>query len=571
MRMNAANRGSANHRGKPGWRLIVPAVCLGLLGLFYGEEDWRGRHAWEQSKHALASQKIPLNWTNYLPAAIPEDQNVFGVPEMLKWFSYNNGAGWIDFARVLPSPTFPGFDITSNTATMTVAEIVIGQPGTATPDNFTELPWTDPAARSKAAELINRALGPIAKAPQSPIGVGLMLHDPYEVRPARVFIRCPTTPSEKELKEFLPDSIIQANAGLPERVLKFESDGDGSYRVTIPQLARAADYLAWSDGLELQFAVLRRALQRPYAQLPGIYANPHTVPGVNFIAVRNLAQTLGARAQCHLLLGRPEDALNDLTLVESFCNRILAEQHPATLLSAMVNQAVQGLYATQIGEGLRLKAWREPQLIALEEQLKTVDVFGPVKEAFTLEAVITHRTLESVPSAGMVRRTVLARLYPSGWGYQHVAARLDLDFGRLSCFDTANQVIFADKVSAASKQGQALEHGAYGFVESIGQVAFERASQNTAHNQTEINEALIACALERFHLAHHEYPENLDALVPQFLDTLPHDVIGGQPFHYRHTSDGAFVLYSVGWNGRDDGGVRGGPSPNADSDWVWPD
>jgi hypothetical protein len=171
----------------------------------------------------------------------------------------------------------------------------------------------------------------------------------------------------------------------------------------------------------------------------------------------------------------------------------------------------------------------------------------------------------------MVKRTAFARLYPSGWGYQHLAARLNLDFGRLSCFDTANQVIFADRVAAASKHAHAFDQGAYGVVGSLAQLNFERACQNTAHSQTEIVEALTACALERFRLAHGEYPENLDALVPQFLDTVPNDVIGGRPLHYRRATGGMFVLYSVGWNGRDDGGVRGQPLPSTDGDWVWPD
>jgi hypothetical protein len=569
--MNAANPGLTNRRHKPRRWYIVSAVCLVLVGLFYAEENWRGKRTWEICKNALKTRGIPLNWTNYIPAGVREDQNIFGVPEMVTWFSYEHGAGWSDFARALPSPTYPGFSINSNTAVMTVAEIMIGRPGTSTPDNSTELRWDDPASRTEAAKMINHALGPIAKAPQSPIGIGLMLRNPDEVQPARIFLRCQTAPSEKELQEFLPDSVIQANAGLPERVLKFKSDGDGSYRVTMPRLARAADYLAWSDGLGPQFTLIRRALLRPYSQLPGLYTNPNTVPPVSFICVRNFEQVLGARAQCHLLLGEPEDALDDLTLMHDFCRRILAEQRPATILSAMINQAVRGLYAGQISEGLRLQAWREPQLITLQEQLRTVDVIEPVKEAFTLEAVIMHRALESVPSAGMVKQTVWARLYPSGWGYQHLAVRLDLDFGRLSCFDTANQVVFADKVVAASKQAGALDHGAYGFVASLGQANFERACQLTAHNQTEIVEALIACALERFRIAHGEYPENLDALVPQFLDTIPNDVVGGGPLHYRRAADGTFVLYSVGWNGRDDGGVRGQPLPSTDGDWVWPD
>ncbi len=64
----------------------------------------------------------------------------------------------------------------------------------------------------------------------------------------------------------------------------------------------------------------------------------------------------------------------------------------------------------------------------------------------------------------------------------------------------------------------------------------------------------IACALERYHLAHGEYPETLDALMPQFMEKMPHDIIGGQPLHYRRTDDGKFLLYSVGWNETDDGG-----------------
>jgi len=569
--MNAANSALTNRRRKLRGRFIVPAIGLILVALFYAEENWRGKRTWEMCKSALQTQGIALNWSNYVPAAVRDDQNIFGVPEMVRWFSHDHGAGWSDFARSLPSTTYPGFNINSNTAVMTVAEIIIGLPGTSTPDGSADLRWDDPASRTEAAKMINLALGPITKAPQSPIGTGLMLRDPAEVQPARILLRCQTAPSEKELREFLPDSVIQATPGLAESVLKFESDGDAFYRVTMPRLAKAADYLAWSEGLEPQFAVIRRALQRPYSQLPGLYANPNTVPNVNFICARNFAQTLGARAQCHLLLGQPEDAFDDLALVHDFCRRILADSHPATILSAMVNQAVLGLYAAQIGEGLRLQAWREPQLIALQEQLKTIEVIAPLKEACTLEAVITYRALESVPSAGMVKQTVWARWYPNGWGYQHLAARVNLDFGRLSCFGTAQPVILADRAAGASKQAVALEAGAYGFVGSLGQLNFERACQNAAHSQTEIVQALTACALERFRLAHGDYPANLDALVPQFLDAIPNDVIGGAPLHYRRSTGGTFVLYSVGWNGRDDGGVRGQPFPGTDGDWVWPD
>ena len=86
--------------------------------------------------------------------------------------------------------------------------------------------------------------------------------------------------------------------------------------------------------------------------------------------------------------------------------------------------------------------------------------------------------------------------------------------------------------------------------------------------------ARVACALERYRLAHGEYPETLDALAPQFIEKLPHDIINGQPLHYRRTDDGKFVLYSVGWNEKDDGGTvvftKGGSAVDREKgDWVW--
>jgi hypothetical protein len=98
-------------------------------------------------------------------------------------------------------------------------------------------------------------------------------------------------------------------------------------------------------------------------------------------------------------------------------------------------------------------------------------------------------------------------------------------------------------------------------------------AERAAYGQNAANLARTAIALERYRLAHEEFPETLDALAPQFMEKIPHDIINGQPLHYRLTSDGQFVLYSVGWNEIDDGGVvgltKGGATDNNKGDWVW--
>lgn len=95
---------------------------------------------------------------------------------------------------------------------------------------------------------------------------------------------------------------------------------------------------------------------------------------------------------------------------------------------------------------------------------------------------------------------------------------------------------------------------------------------------------LTAIALKRYQLKNGKYPMNLDSLVPEFLPAVAVDPVNGRPLHYRLTADGTFLLYSVGENGRDDGGnpsvERNAESPEFSSkfnwenlpalDWVWP-
>ncbi|HTV75728.1 MAG TPA: hypothetical protein VMD57_01930, partial [Candidatus Baltobacteraceae bacterium] len=79
--------------------------------------------------------------------------------------------------------------------------------------------------------------------------------------------------------------------------------------------AAAAKYLAWSDQFQPDFDLIREALKRPYARMDGDYSIPYQQPIPNFVTVRIVAQTLAQRAKCDLQLGRPDKALQELTLL----------------------------------------------------------------------------------------------------------------------------------------------------------------------------------------------------------------------------------------------------------------
>ena len=77
--------------------------------------------------------------------------------------------------------------------------------------------------------------------------------------------------------------------------------------------------------------------------------------------------------------------------------------------------------------------------------------------------------------------------------------------------------------------------------------------------------ARVAVALRLHRLARGTYPDALAALVPEFLSELPKDPMTGTNLLYRREGQG-FVVYSIGLNGKDDGGLDG---PGYEGDIAW--
>jgi hypothetical protein len=71
--------------------------------------------------------------------------------------------------------------------------------------------------------------------------------------------------------------------------------------------------------------------------------------------------------------------------------------------------------------------------------------------------------------------------------------------------------------------------------------------------RAKLRSAAACVAAERFRNDNGAWPSSLDALVPQYLTSVPVDPFTGKPLIYRVRDDG-IVVYSAGANGTDDGG-----------------
>jgi len=460
--------------------LFIFLGLVGLVVLFYAEEDLRGWRAWENCKHTLEAKGAVLDWDKYIPPPVPDDQNFFKAPKMAAWF--------------VKLPAMPN--------------------RWASADDFTES------------------------------------------------------------KEF--SKRLQSNTNTT---------------ATITTEPAARDYLAWSDQFQPDFDLMREALKRPYARMDGDYSIPYQMPFPNFVNVRNVTRILAQRAKCDLLLGQPDKALQELALLHDMCHLLEAAPtgKPMTLVAAMINVAVTGLYVDSIAGGLQSHAWQEPQLAALQKQLAEINLTPFVFDALQEEPAAVCRDIEIAPRPkffGLFDMTDHAKwtdkigwwLWPRGWIYQNMVNVAVLEEKPLDGFDLATNTVAPRKIEEASREvDKFVRRGRspYKVLAAIVIPNFTKAEQTTAHNQTLVNEGQIACALERYRLAHGEYPGTLDVLSPQFIEKIPHDIIGGQPLIYRPTPDGKFLLYSVGWNETDDGGQDiAATSPNraidfTKGDWVW--
>jgi len=446
-------------------------------------------------------------------------------------------------------------------------------------DDFKTRVYVDTDVTEKIRTLIGEAAGTngvsYANGPQ---GIRLIGRG-SETKPFSILLHADQFPSLDEVKKFFPTQVSVA------------SDGTNAFDISLaPQQVTAADYIAWNNQFQTNFDLIREALKRSSARLPGDYSQPYSQPIVNFVSIRVVAQTIAQRAQCYMLLSQPEKALDELTLLHEM-NRFL-ETRPVTLVAAMIEVAISGLYTDMIADGFRLGAWREPQLAVLQAQVAEINLLPQLRSAFLDERAGVCRVLESrsaakfqqsfVSTAGQSfwqrlqdPKMLLFSFAPRGWNQQNMVVVAMLDQKYLDSFDAERQIVLPRQLDSAARDTQKIFSRVtpINFLAAMCVPNFSRACQNVARTQTLVNEATVACALDRYRAAHGDFPETLDSLVPGFIKKLPTDLIGGQALRYRRKSSADFLLYSVGWNETDDGGVAvrntNGSIVLEKGDWVW--
>ena len=501
--------------------VAVTVVTSGMVAAWYGWQDYQGNRQWEETRRDLEARGEELTLAPFIPPPVPDGQNLAFAPLFVRLYQY----------KVDPKTGLTTFNPEGNNhAFETVNTIPYGKGGDPFPVKLAFQPW-----------MIGHALD-------------LAKYQKY-FRGREDF---PHTPQPQTAAE--------------------------DVRLALTRFGPLLD--------ELAQAAAKRPLERFPANWTQQPASEIALPQDNL--VQKLVITLKLRASVSLALGRTDDALHDIILGLRLRQAVASEP---TSIASLVDDVCLLSLLQPVWEGLAERRWSTPQIAQLQVQFSQMDLIRNFQRSARAERASIMipfvDDLERSRNLNQLQRfqqittggeddnsiyrwmSLILPIFPKGWFAEAKAVACRMD-----------QQIVIDLVQPGS-------HRVLARRSEDGVVAFHRLPMlpstlivklflpigtsvvaKVAQTQAFVDEAKVACALERYFLAHQVYPDKLDALVPEVLDHLPTDVVDGTPIRYRRTQEGRYRLWEVGWNGTDEGGTVAWENGTTwidfkQGDWVW--
>jgi hypothetical protein len=501
------------------WCLLGLAIVTTLVALFYAVENMRGKRAWERYRAEQEAKGVKFDLLAHVPAPVPDDQNFAMTPFLRPLYDFE-----------------PGTQQHRDT------------------NGFLKLQQFGRDLRAEGVKLANWRTG-------GRIDLAGWL--------------------QKEQSIWLTG---QAGAG------------EAAKTNVLSQAQAAQLALEYLQQFDKVVEEIRTASRRPQARYNIYYQNenPAGILLPHLAVIRKLCQILEMRASAELALGQADQAHADLQLVLYLAGTLRDE--PIVISQLVRYVCLEGTWQV-LWEGLAGHQWSEPQLRDIMGRLERLNlvadnlramnvgerigmghgVFEFVRRDPARLSSLMDATQETSESPG---NWPWLRLVPTGWLYlEEVNFHQIFESFALPGVDPVEMRVQpglirqnGDRLVSTVKVGPLDAVLGHKVMSAILLPALVRIHQRGAGGQVSVDEARVACALELHRRKSGAFPNALDELSsPSFKP--PTDVIGGQPLRYQRGSDGGYVLYSVGWNEKDDGGLAATNSAghyDADNgDWVW--
>jgi hypothetical protein len=326
--------------------------------------------------------------------------------------------------------------------------------------------------------------------------------------------------------------------------------------------------------------------------------NQQNPNGWKFMAgAKELVMDLNARALLALHQGRPQEALDYLKSCGALLQLIAKEP---LLIDQWVRFQCMSVSAASCWEVLQAGSWSDDQLAELQRPWDKLDILADAVTCFEMERARAPMELQQARSSRQkmavmsdgasgirpmsevwqdfwldTRKGIkeIVTSYPRYWSWSWIGSYREEE----QYLEAMQSVIEATRNAQKRRSTVVVpaSPGTNSMLLQANDLFSQRLIGQAARAQTVANMVTAAIALERFRLAHHAYPAALANLVPEFVQAVPVDYMDGHDLRYRLNPDGAYLLYSVGQDGVDNGGdptsrMGGRPGLFGGRDWVWP-
>jgi len=335
------------------------------------------------------------------------------------------------------------------------------------------------------------------------------------------------------------------------------------------------DLLSYLAPLETPLRELDEASLRPQCLASGKYSFDMMNLYIPCLALR-------LRALAFLDKGMGDLALKDILTTLRIADHLKAEP---SLLSQLMRNSILDCAMQPAWEGLAAHKWDDSQLAIIQKHLLRVDILASTQRAFEF-ARIRYNTFLSCAAEGLPLPIFFQRPdhpeerppHPGwlkrGWIYRNMLEEDQFHICLSEIMHPESHRVFPEKTVDSQNW---LKSRRFRIDLTRTQTSVDRLlkqAEMAAYLQSMYDQAAIACALERYRIGKGTYPDSLYKLSPTFMKQMPLDIITGQPIRYRR-KENIFLLYSLGWEQRDEGGLQTLPGEASESafsikgNWTW--
>jgi len=360
---------------------------------------------------------------------------------------------------------------------------------------------------------------------------------------------------------------IRARGGpatLAELAPEMPPDDDNA-AVLLAEVFKLMDASAAAVKLHAKaLALAREALKRPRCVFDLDYTKGAGLELPHLAKLRHLARLFSAEAALNALNGRETEAADGIHHVLLLVGALDEE---SLAISKLVAVSILGRGVQSLKEVEGVADLSDENRNLLLRDLQRLDFEAAVTQSLVQERVFL---LSVKPSDLVYTRNWLER--------RHVEFRSGLSLAeRLRVLRLMSETIEASRLppwearpvttERYAQVGQIMDWDHLGVPATVKDAWKYRFSPFMRAMATR-DAAVIALSCELFRSARGRYPAAFNELAPEFLDKLPPDPFTGKPFRYESRDGGAsFIVYSVGSNLADDGGVRDMAKGKDDISW----